>query len=981
MAMCHLRGHLGVEIDIEKGRAMLRQASNNSDPDSSQASYMFGLIQLGELPSVAPPDPNLPFSAGIQAIERAAWVGFGPALLRMGLAWQGGEKGYDSSIALRYFHIVSRQQQYLRWKGDRSAGLGGSAEVEISKWLLCGSVDRFPANEEYSFYFAKLATEQENGLAEFAVGYFYEVGIFVEQDIKTALIWYGIAASHENKDAAERLKELSLNRSNTISKQQHKRALTIKGRGSIKSSIKKKLDGKKRKSEGHEYQKPSQERIYPDTASPDPTARSNSPSKRVISKIFPRKSDSFDNSEPLVVDDHITDDQYYRQKIQQQQQQQQQFRQQLYDEQNRPQLPPPQQKLRRARHSLPPNAWSDTRGPAASSVEGEFGLSQQGYNQNELPQRSASPYINGIPTIPIPEDSLNLSVHSVSSLSSLHTGNMRRLPTNGENRRKSSPTTFNSTGNINENSNSNSNSASGYENNSNSQSSTRSGVSSFNNNTSSTPSTPRHNINENSNFETPRKTTTFPITSTHHYHQATSTSGPSTPNNTSKNLSRNGTPENERVNLISESSYGGQEHHYPHQHPKRKPTTSSGSSTPNVPKSDSLNDVANIMAGIDLNEDVSKAMADKLIATNPSKESEKKDQNNVTDAKDKGVKNSKASGVKADANGKSGKDNKGKDTKEEKDEKKTWSFGNFFGLSSPPKPPQSTIKQSASPKPPNVKNDPKKGKSKEEAVSENKDKNGSKNGPKNDANNDAKKEGEGSDNQSNPEPGTLASAEKKVESPPVGNKENKEFEKEPLNRALSSPILGPSFDEGIPNYKNRSRENLSEPFLRPGSSASGRYRAPSSHNTFPSLDAHASNNIFDSVNLPPPRAPAFGYESQPNHRGSPSPTRNITHNSMISRRTVSSGAESEMSSMSRSSHNSHTSESYRSVSNYSPSHTPLSSAAGSGSSSPQKQNMSHHPRNPNVLVIQALPSQGKGPKTFEEMAVPVAKPKEDCIIM
>lgn len=240
LAMCHLRGHLGVEIDVDYGRSLLRKASETSDPDSSQASYMFGLIQLGELPSIAPPYPSLPASAGIQAIERAAWVGFGPALLRMGLAWQGGEMGYDSIIALRYFHIVSRQQQYLRWKGDLTAGLGGHAEAEISKWMLCGSVDMFPPNEEYSFYFAKLASEQKNGLAEFAVGYFYEVGIYVEQDIQAALIWYGIAASHDNQEAADRVNKLSLNRSNTITRQQHHRTLTIKGRGSIKSSLNKK---------------------------------------------------------------------------------------------------------------------------------------------------------------------------------------------------------------------------------------------------------------------------------------------------------------------------------------------------------------------------------------------------------------------------------------------------------------------------------------------------------------------------------------------------------------------------------------------------------------------------------------------------------------------------------------------------------------------------------------------------------------------
>lgn len=232
--MCSLRGHLGTEVNTELGMKYLHRASNTSDPDCPQASYVFGLIQLGEIKGIALPDPTLPETSGIGAMERAAWLGFAPALLRMGMAWQGGEKGYDSLIAMRYFHIASRQQQYLRFKGDMNAGLGGCAEVEISKWMLCGSEGIFEPNEEYAFFFAKLASEFGNGIAEFAVGYFYEVGIYVQQDIQAALIWYGIAASHESADAVERLKELSLSRKNTITKSQHKRALTLKGRGSMK---------------------------------------------------------------------------------------------------------------------------------------------------------------------------------------------------------------------------------------------------------------------------------------------------------------------------------------------------------------------------------------------------------------------------------------------------------------------------------------------------------------------------------------------------------------------------------------------------------------------------------------------------------------------------------------------------------------------------------------------------------------------------
>lgn len=410
LAMCHLRGHLGVEIDVDYGRSLLRKASETSDPDSSQASYMFGLIQLGELPSIAPPYPSLPASAGIQAIERAAWVGFGPALLRMGLAWQGGEMGYDSIIALRYFHIVSRQQQYLRWKGDLTAGLGGHAEAEISKWMLCGSVDMFPPNEEYSFYFAKLASEQKNGLAEFAVGYFYEVGIYVEKDIKAALIWYGIAASHDNQEAADRVNKLSLNRSNTITRQQHHRTLTIKGRGSIKSSLNKKATSNKQPESNTHYKQNS-------------SFRDTSPINFDDSAYTSRQTETPILANPVPLDEPVADDSYPNEYTENfhQSQQSGDFRENkqtnnFYQNQNTSHRPNEQtdyfsnsissschqfeQQPRRSKYSLPSDSYTacdafvDDRHPYTNSDNVHCAATP---NSQDLFQCSSPPYANQTP--------------------------------------------------------------------------------------------------------------------------------------------------------------------------------------------------------------------------------------------------------------------------------------------------------------------------------------------------------------------------------------------------------------------------------------------------------------------------------------------------------------------------------------------------------------------------------------------------------
>jgi TPR repeat protein len=241
MAIAHLRGQLGLTVDGAKGLTYLERSSVTSDPDCAQASYIYGLVLLGEIQMV---DVATDKQKGILAIERSAWLGFGPALLRMGKEWQGAEKGYDAAVALRYFHLASRQDQYGRFKGTNSpAGmLLGVPEVEISKWMLCGSEGLFEANEEWAFRFSSLAADQGNGMGEYALGYFYEVGIHVEGDLEMALKWYAASGEHECEDGRARLAQLQeAQQSNgevrrRLTRKDHERTLSVRGRAKIKSS-------------------------------------------------------------------------------------------------------------------------------------------------------------------------------------------------------------------------------------------------------------------------------------------------------------------------------------------------------------------------------------------------------------------------------------------------------------------------------------------------------------------------------------------------------------------------------------------------------------------------------------------------------------------------------------------------------------------------------------------------------------------------
>jgi len=91
--------------------------------------------------------------------------------------------------------------------------------MAISKWFLCGHEGVFEKNEELAFVYAQRAASSGLATAEFALGYFYEIGMYVPVDLQQAKAWYGKAAAHGNKDASNRIDGIS--RSKTLSKKDH----------------------------------------------------------------------------------------------------------------------------------------------------------------------------------------------------------------------------------------------------------------------------------------------------------------------------------------------------------------------------------------------------------------------------------------------------------------------------------------------------------------------------------------------------------------------------------------------------------------------------------------------------------------------------------------------------------------------------------------------------------------------------------------
>ncbi|KAG6004342.1 hypothetical protein E4U21_001155 [Claviceps maximensis] len=210
MGMMSLLGQHGEPKDYVRGLERIRFAADCSDEDAPQGAYVYGMLIDRDLPDITIPDGLLAHNLDTAKmhVEKAAYLGFAKAQLKMGQAYELSQLGCDfnPSYSLHYYGLAAKQ-------GLPEAALG------VSRWFLFGYEGVFKKNEELAFKYAQEAAASKLSTGEFAMGYYYEIGIHVNKSISDARKWYQLAADHGNKDALGRLESLSHDQS--LSKRDH----------------------------------------------------------------------------------------------------------------------------------------------------------------------------------------------------------------------------------------------------------------------------------------------------------------------------------------------------------------------------------------------------------------------------------------------------------------------------------------------------------------------------------------------------------------------------------------------------------------------------------------------------------------------------------------------------------------------------------------------------------------------------------------
>ncbi|KAG8882197.1 hypothetical protein FRB99_004672, partial [Tulasnella sp. 403] len=96
----------------------------------------------------------------------------------------------------------------IAWYSKAAERGDPEAELCLSGWYLTGCEGILKQSDSEAYLWARKAANKGWPRAEYAVGYYAEVGIGVQQDMELARRWYMRAAAQGNKRAMARLTEL-----------------------------------------------------------------------------------------------------------------------------------------------------------------------------------------------------------------------------------------------------------------------------------------------------------------------------------------------------------------------------------------------------------------------------------------------------------------------------------------------------------------------------------------------------------------------------------------------------------------------------------------------------------------------------------------------------------------------------------------------------------------------------------------------------
>ncbi|KAI7863412.1 hypothetical protein BDF14DRAFT_1734029 [Spinellus fusiger] len=193
LGMALRKGFMGISKNEREGISWIRRAANTMDEDYPQIFHELGLLyEKKDIMSL--------ISDADYAHElfcRAARNGYANSQYKLGLAYETGTLNC---------HVNPRRS--IAWYCKAAEQGDPESELALSGWYLTGSEGVLEQSNVNAYLWARKAADKGFSKAEYAVGYFFEMGIGVEIDLDEAKMWYKRSAKNGLSIAKQRLDHL-----------------------------------------------------------------------------------------------------------------------------------------------------------------------------------------------------------------------------------------------------------------------------------------------------------------------------------------------------------------------------------------------------------------------------------------------------------------------------------------------------------------------------------------------------------------------------------------------------------------------------------------------------------------------------------------------------------------------------------------------------------------------------------------------------
>jgi len=175
-----LKGLLGQQRNPREAVSWLKRAAERADSDNPHALHELGLLHESASPNdVIVRDP----AYALELFHQAAELGYKFSQFRLGCAYEYGLMGapIDARASIMWYSKAAMQEEH-------------QAELALSGWYLTGSDGVLGQSDTEAYLWARKAALAGLPKAEYAMGYFTEMGIGVAPSMEDAKRWYWRAA-------------------------------------------------------------------------------------------------------------------------------------------------------------------------------------------------------------------------------------------------------------------------------------------------------------------------------------------------------------------------------------------------------------------------------------------------------------------------------------------------------------------------------------------------------------------------------------------------------------------------------------------------------------------------------------------------------------------------------------------------------------------------------------------------------------------